>query len=247
MDNAVPTVSSRMSFPEKRWSMLAAATAHGDDTALRALDEWCRRYWQPVFAVIRSREHTPDAAREHTQAFFVHLLEKSTLRRADPARGRFRTFLLTVLWRFLRDERKHRRAEKRGGDAEMHPIEEVEDELIEESNPLAETLDREWALTMLERALEQVRHDIVATRGEAAWSVLQRFLPGSSGAPLMAEAAAVLGVTEAGARTEIHRLRNRCREALRRELMTTVTSPEDLEDEITHLGRVLRRAAAQTV
>ncbi|HEY1050892.1 MAG TPA: ECF-type sigma factor [Prosthecobacter sp.] len=234
-----------MSFPETRWSMLAAATAHGDEAAMQALDDWCRRYWQPVFAVIRSRETSPETARERTQAFFVHLLEKSTLRRADPTRGRFRTFLLTVLWRFLRDERKHRLAEKRGGDAEMHSLDDVENELVEESNPLAETLDREWALTMLERALERVRHDIVATRSEAAWQVLRHFLPGSSGSPVMAEAAAVLAVTEAGARTEIHRLRNRCREALRRELMSTVSSPEDLEDEIAHLGRVLRGASAQ--
>lgn len=225
--------------------MLAEATAHGDEAAMRALDDWCRRYWQPVFAVIRSREASPEIARERTQAFFVHLLEKSTLRRADPARGRFRTFLLTVLWRFLRDERRHRLAEKRGGDAEMHSLDDVENELVEDSNPLAETLDREWALTMLERALERVRHDIVASRGEAAWSVLRRFLPGSHEAPTMAEAAAVLGVTEAGARTEIHRLRHRCREALRRELMTTVSSPEDLDDEIAHLGRVLRGVTTQ--
>lgn len=212
---------------------------------MRALDDWCRRYWQPVFAVIRSREASPEAARERTQAFFVQLLEKSTLRRADPARGRFRTFLLTVLWRFLRDERKHRLAEKRGGDAEVHSLDDVENELVEESSPLAETLDREWALTMLERALERVRHDIVASRGESAWSVLRRFLPGSHEVPVMAEAAIVLGVTEAGARTEIHRLRHRCREALRRELMSTVSSPNDLEDEIAHLGRVLRGAAAE--
>lgn len=225
--------------------MLAAATAHGDEAAMQALDQWCRRYWQPVFAVIRSREASPETARERTQAFFVHLLEKSTLRRADPARGRFRTFLLTVLWRFLRDERKRRLAEKRGGDAEVRSLEEVADELVEDSNPLAETLDREWALTMLERALERVRHDIVASRGDTAWSMLRLFLPGSHEPPVMAQAAAVLGVTEAGARTEIHRLRHRCREALRRELMTTVSSPEDLEEEIAHLGRVLRGATAK--
>ena len=59
----------------------------------------------------------------------------------------------------------------------------------------------------------------------------------------MALAASVLGVGEGGARTEVHRLRNRCREALRRELMVTVSSPEELEEEIAYLGRALHGAS----
>jgi RNA polymerase sigma factor (sigma-70 family) len=233
-----------MSFPDTRWSMLAVATAHGDSVAMQALDELCRRYWKPVFAVVRSRASSDGQAEEQTQAFFVHLLEKSTLRRADRARGKFRTFLLTVLWRFLRDERKRASAEKRGGDAEECSIEDVEDELVADDPAMAETLDREWALAVMERALESVRREMIAVRGEVVWQVLRGFLPGSAEVPAMSEAARALGITEAGARTEIHRLRTRCREALRRELMSTVSSPEELEDEIAYLGRALRSASA---
>lgn len=224
--------------------MLAIATAHGDSVAMQALDALCRRYWKPVFAVVRSRAPSEDVAEERTQAFFVHLLEKSTMRRADRARGKFRTFLLTVLWRFLRDERKRHAAEKRGGEAEACSIEDVEDELVADDPALAEALDREWALTVMERSLESVRREMIAARGESVWLVLSGFLPGNAEVPAMSEAARVLGITEAGARTEIHRLRGRCREALRRELMSTVSSPEELEDEIAYLGRALRGTSA---
>lgn len=231
-----------MSFPETRWSVLEIATASGDTVARVALDDLCRRYWQPVFAVIRSREPSVETARDRTQAFFASLLEKSTLRRADKARGRFRTFLLTVLWRFLRDERDRDNAEKRGGDMADLTLEDAEQELIAEENPLAETLDREWALMMLERAVSAVQSEVVASRGNAAWQVLRAFLPGSTETPDLAIATKTLGIGEGGVRTEVHRLRKRCREALRRELMSTVSSPDELDDEIAYLGRVLRRA-----
>jgi len=230
-----------MSFPDTRWSMLEIATASGDTVARAALDDLCQRYWQPVFAVIRSRESSIETARDRTQSFFASLLEKSTLRRAEKTRGRFRTFLLTVLWRFLRDERERDSAEKRGGDTEQYALEDVEDELIATENPLAETLDREWALMMLERAVAAVQAEVVTSRGEAAWQVLRAFLPGSTDTPDLAAAAKTLGIGDNGVRTEIHRLRKRCREALRRELMSTVSSPDELDDEIAYLGRVLRR------
>lgn len=233
-----------MSFPETRWSMLALATAHGDAHAQKALNDLCQRYWVPVFTVLCSRGYSGDNAREKTQAFFVHLLEKSTWHRADQTRGRFRTFLLTVLWRFLRDEHRRESTEKRGGHLEACVLDDVASELVSEENPLSETLDREWALTTLENALASVRSDVVAARGEAVWAVLRDFLPGSRSVPDLAVAAAKMGVSEGGVRTEVHRLRARCREAVRRELMNTVSSPEDLDEEIAYLGRTLRLAAA---
>lgn len=234
-----------MVFPETRWSLMATASLHGDTAARAALDAWCRRYWQPVFAVLRARGVPEDLAQDRTQAFFAYLLEHSTLRRADPKRGRFRTFLLTVLWRFLRDERKRELAAKRGGDVEELALDAMETELPAEAGPLCDLLDREWALATLERVLDLVRRECIGSRGEAGWQVLRGFLPGGGGTPASAaEAATVLGLSEAGVRTEVHRLRHRCREALRAELMGTVANPEDVDDEIEYLGRVLRRSAA---
>lgn len=229
-----------MAFPETRWSVLAAATLHGDSHARQALEDLCARYWQPVFAVIRMRGRTEEDARDQTQAFFAYLLERSALRRADRERGRFRTFLLTLLWRFLRDEQTRATAAKRGGGLGADAAEFEPDEIAGEAIPLAESLDREWALATLERALMAVRTEVIEARGPTAWEILRGFLPGSASVPAAAEVADVLGLTEAGVRTEVHRLRARCRELLRRELMPTVSSPEELDAEIRYLGRALR-------
>lgn len=234
-----------MSFPETRWSVLALATMNGDEQARRALDELCRLYWQPVCASIRIWNPACVDAGDHTQAFFAYLLERSVLRKADRSRGRFRTFLLTLLWRFLRDERKRASAGKRGGDDERLSLDDdTVGELPVEVTPLAETLDREWALATLDRALEVLRDEVIESRGEAAWTVLRGFLPGSTEIPPVSAAAEVLRIGEGGARAEIHRLRARCKEVLRRELMKTLSAPDELEDEIRHLCRSLQGSTA---
>lgn len=234
-----------MAFPDTPWSVLALASVHGDSAAHQALDELSRRYWQPVYAVICSRGWGSESARDRTQSFFLYLLETSTLRKVDRTRGRFRTFLLTVLWRFLRDEQQREEAAKRGGTSSELPWQEVEDELPSIAIPVSEILDREWAMTTLERALESVRQEFVAKRGEVAWRVWRGFLPGSTVIPSMGMAAEAMGISEASARAEVHRLRTRCREALRRELMRTVSSPEELDEEVHYLGRALRAAASR--
>lgn len=228
-----------MAFPETHWSMLAAASAHGDEAARIAMNELCQRYWQPVYAVVRSLGSDQEDARDRTQSFFLYLLDGATLRRADKRRGRFRTFLMTVLWRFLRDERKRDEADKRGGERESVTWDEEGAEVPVSWDEPGEVLDREWALSTMERAIETVRREFVDLRGDAAWTVWRGFLPGSVSVPSIALAASILGLSEGGARTEIHRLRNRCREALRRELMATVSSPEELEEELAYLGRAL--------
>jgi hypothetical protein len=55
-----------------------------------------------------------------------------------------------------------------------------------------------------------------------------------------ADVAPALGLTEGGLRSEVHRLRQRCREVLRFEVLTSVSSPEEVDEEIAYLGRVLR-------
>jgi DNA-directed RNA polymerase specialized sigma24 family protein len=73
--------------------IVAAASAEGTAEARAALEELYRLYCYPVYAFIRRRGHGRQDAQDLTQDFFVHLMEKGTLSRADPQRGRFRNFL----------------------------------------------------------------------------------------------------------------------------------------------------------
>jgi len=230
-----------MQFPNTSWTVLARATLNGDTNGRRALDQVCQLYWRPVYFAICAIGNRGDDAEDLTQSFFRYLMVNSTLKSADRGKGRFRTFLLTVLWRFVRDERAKRDAWKRGGGAEIFSLQETGDDTVPcEAAPMAEALDREWALAIFERVLEILRREVLASRGEEAWEILREYLPGSLHVPAMADSAAVLGLSEGGLRSEVHRMRKRCREILRCELVGTVLSPEDVHEEMVYLGRVLR-------
>jgi hypothetical protein len=91
----------RPNFLTSQWSLVVAASAQGDVASRDALEELYRLYCYPVYAFIRHRSHGRQDAQDLTQDFFVHLVEKSTLARADPQRGRFRSFLRGALDYFL--------------------------------------------------------------------------------------------------------------------------------------------------
>ena len=111
-----------MQFPNTHWSLLAQATLNGDAGGQQALESLCRQYWKPVRDFIRFRGFPEADAEDLTQVFLVRLCERSVWRRAEAARGRFRSFLLGALTHFLADELDRRNTQKRGGQIEFAPF-----------------------------------------------------------------------------------------------------------------------------
>ena len=102
-------------FPTTRWTMVVAAGDPHRKEARSALVDLCENYWYPLYAYLRRRGYPADRAQHLTQDFFMRLLEGRYLDRADPEKGRFRSFLLTSLKFFVADEEDRHRAHKRGG------------------------------------------------------------------------------------------------------------------------------------
>src|SRR6187431_1344479 len=102
-------------FCTTQWTVVIRAGGEAAADSAAALERLCTAYWPPVYAHIRRRGHDAEAARDATQEFFLRLIEGDWLRSADPARGRFRTFLLTCLNRFLVSEWRRSSSQKRGG------------------------------------------------------------------------------------------------------------------------------------
>ena len=111
----IHTLTGRSQFPTTRWTLVIAAGEPHRKEARSALVSLCENYWYPLYAFLRRRGYPPDQAQDLTQEFFVRLLEGRYLDRADPAKGRFRSFLLTSLKFFVADEEDRDRAQKRGG------------------------------------------------------------------------------------------------------------------------------------
>jgi len=166
--------------------------------------------------------------------------------RADQPRGRFRTFLLTALDRFLANEWDKVRAIKRGGHLRRVAL-EMDDAESRFSREPADThtpeqqFERQWALTVLDRALAGLR-DEYAGRGQAAtFDALKPTLLGSREAQPYASLAESLGVAQGSVKVMVSRLRERYRQRLLEEIAHTVASPDEVDSELRHLFRVLAR------
>jgi DNA-directed RNA polymerase specialized sigma24 family protein len=232
-----------MYFPSTHWSLLARANVNGETEAHSALGELCRRYWAPLHQFIRARGYSDAEAEDLTQEFLVHLLEHSALRKPDPLRGRFRSFLLGALANFLSHERERRFAQKRGGQHTHVGIELLQESASSSAASIpdaeAAVFDRAWALTVLRAALQRVEQDYIASGKTALFGILRGFLPGGSNPPSYGEAAAQAGMSVAAFNSEVHRLRRQFREFVCAEVMATVSAPHEMDEEIAHLYRVL--------
>ena len=230
-------MNSTRRFATTQWSLVLAAGANDRD----ALADLCSRYWYPVFAFVRRQGHSAEDAEDLTQAFFTRLLDKRELGNADRHRGRFRTFLLTACSHFLANERDRAQTLKRGGGATAVPMDVIEAEgryeraLLTTDTP--ETLyERQWALTLLATVLEQLRNEYAGN--EQLFDRLSEFVADPQGS--YADAARDLGISLPAVKMAIHRLRGRYRDALTQRVADTVTSTEDVDDEIRHLMKAVR-------
>ena len=228
-----------MYFPTTQWSLLARASLTGETTARQALEELCRRYWAPLHQFIRSRGYTDAEAQDLTQEFILHLIEHSTLQKADRLRGRFRSFLLGALVRFLADQYDRRRAQKRGSGAVHLNLDEAENQLAANSDQDNSLFDREWALAILENSLRTVQTEFEPKLGAARFALLRTFLPGSINAPTYEEAAQKLDLSVPALKSELHRLRQRFKSLVRQEVANTVSAPHEIDEEMSHLQTVL--------
>jgi DNA-directed RNA polymerase specialized sigma24 family protein len=228
-----------MYFPTTQWSLLAQASLSGETSARQALEELCRHYWSPLHQFIRARGYTDAEAQDLTQEFILHLIEHSTLQKADRLRGRFRSFLLGALVRFLADEYDRRRAQKRGSGAIHLSLDDAEGQLASSSNYDVSLFDREWALAILENSLRTVQTEFEPKLGSSRFALLKSFLPGSLNAPSYEEAAQKLDLSVPALKSELHRLRQRFKALVRQEVANTVSAPHEIDEEMTHLQQVL--------
>jgi RNA polymerase sigma-70 factor (ECF subfamily) len=231
-------------FPTTHWSQVLAARDPDAASAREALSDLCQSYWFPLYAYIRRRGHDPDRARELTQDLFVRLLEKDVLAAADPTRGRFRAFLRTVCADFLANRRDWEGARKRGGDRALIPIDVAEAEGRYTGEPAHEwtaerLFDRSWALILLGRVLDGLRHEYDRAGRAATFAELSPVLTEGPGAVPYATLAARLGTTEGAVRVAVHRLRRRYGALLRAEILATVDDPAEVDDEIRALFSAL--------
>jgi RNA polymerase sigma factor (sigma-70 family) len=241
-DHTTYTLPGSSRFPTTRWSLVAAIGDPHRKEARSALISLCENYWYPLYAYLRRRGYPADQAQDLTQEFFVRILEGRYLDRADPEKGRFRSFILTSLKFFVSDEEDRRNARKRGGGMVV-PLEFSSGEERYQREPAhnetpERIFERRWALSMLDRVVEKLRDEFVQHGRPDHFERLKVFLLGQSDAPY-AELAGELNTSDGAIKVAIHRLRKRYRDLFRQEIADTVADPSEVESELRYLASVL--------
>ncbi len=230
----------RAALVTTHWSAVIRAGDKDSPEAREALAELCQTYWYPLYAFIRRQGCSPHDAEDLTQEFFARLIEKDFVADARREKGRFRTFLLTALKRFLANEWDRQHAQKRGGFQRLVSIDQDLAESrfsVEPAHGLQPDLlfERQWALALLERVLARLREEYGAADRAKLFEHLRSCLTGEESALPYAEIAARLNLSEAAVKMAAQRLRARYREILRNEIGKTVSSSDEIQEEIRHL------------
>jgi RNA polymerase sigma factor (sigma-70 family) len=230
-------------FQTTHWSIVIAAGQNDREKALEALAKLCSAYWYPLYVFARRLGYAAPQTEDLTQEFFAQLLERNDLVEVRPERGRFRSFLLASFKHLLANEYHRQQAQKRGGRVTILSLEYEDPETryrLEPADPVTpETLfERRWAMTVLDRALQRVREEYAASEKADLFDELKQFLSDERATP-HASIAAKYGISVGAVGVSIHRLRKRYAEVLREEISHTVSSPEEVDDEIRHLIAVV--------
>src|SRR5262249_4676861 len=108
----------------------------------------------------------------------------------------------------------------------------------------AESLfDMRWAKSLTAGALDSLRQELHAEGKAQLFEDLKNFLTGSNVLPSYDEASARTGLPRATVKTHVHRLRQRYREIVRREVARTVSSPHEIDEELHYLYNILVQVA----
>ena len=243
-DLASSATSDHQWFATTHWSVVLSTVQSDSAQASEAIEKLCRAYWPPLYSFVRRQGSGPEDAKDLTQAFFVKLLEKNFWARADPQKGRFRSFLLKALSQFLADQRDRARTAKRGGGVPLISLDEHTGEEgflagLDQNLSAEQQFDRQWAATVLEQARSRLREECAASGKSGLYDRVSLLGGKNEGAASYAVVAQELGMSVTAIKSAVSRLRERYGELVREEVAHTVSSPAEIDAEVRHLLSVI--------
>lgn len=240
-------------FRTTQWTKIFAANARGDPYWQEALADILGRYWKPVYCYLRRRGNTNERAKDLTQGFFCDVvLGRGLIGQAERTKGRFRTFLLTALDRYVTDFRRVETAKKRVPQGALLRLDAIDFDNVPDpkdcSSPDA-AFNHLWASSLLDQVLTEVREQCAEKGMSTHWNVfsakvLQPIMQNTE-APSYAELCTRRGLADTRkARNMVITVKRRIQAALKRHVRPLVDSDEEAEKEIDELIRVLSEPGA---
>jgi RNA polymerase sigma-70 factor (ECF subfamily) len=229
-------VAGRLSQLATHWTVVGQAHQGPAEEMRAARELLLERYGGAARRYLLGALREVEAAEELFQEFALRFL-RGDFRRADPRRGRFRSFLKTALFRLVVHYRRRRQRRPL-------PLREDAPQLVcrdDDTAPAEREFLCYWRQELLARAWQALQSESEMT-GQPFYAVL-RFRADNAAlrSPEMAQRlASQLGrtLTAVGVRQMLHRARERFGEALLDEVAQSLDrpSPEQLEQELLELG-----------
>ena len=214
-------------FTKTDWASLAPDSS-SDTIRQGRMSTFIERYWRPIYYCIRrSWKQSNEDAKDITQSFFTLFLEKGLLDRAAATRGKFRSYLLTVLKHFMINRQEAARAQRRGGN-KVHVS--LRDNLVPD-RAFVKTCAREWARGLVHEALADLRDHY---RGREVYvRVLVRYelVNGAT----YKEVAKELGIAPHDVMNHLAHARQRLHAAIEKRIRDYCSTEEEFEDELSEL------------
>lgn len=227
-------------FHSTRWTQVSQAK-EGSGAGLEALRDLCAAYYAPVIAFLHRQGNDADASRELAHEFFARMLEGDAINGADRAQGRFRSYLLGAAKHFVAHLRESGQRQRRGGGVRPLSI----DESLTDSPPLSvpdderlspeAAFDRQWAVTVLSRAMAALERECAAQGKGELLEQLRPWLLGEAEHGDQALAGESLGLSSGAMKVTVHRMRHRYRRLVRAEIACTLSDEAVVDEEMSAL------------
>ena len=229
-------------FATTQWTLVWRAAQEDSNVGKPALAEIIKCYWHPLYSYARKNGLSSENAEDATQEFLAGVIDGRLIKDADPAKGKFRTFLLTAWKRFLIDTYRKQNAAKRGGGDQICSIEvgEVYLQLHSREEDPERLFMLSWASSLLAEVKQRLRKDYIAKNKQGIFDELIGKLTTPMRAESYSEAARRVGLSEGATKVALHRLRHRFGETLREVVAETIDPDQDIDQEISELLSVLK-------
>lgn len=220
----------RLAFPSTRWSRILAPDGRRD------LDALARAYWRPMQSYLAARLRLGgDDAGDLTQEAFAWLLGSGLLDKADPARGRFRGFLKRALANFALEQLRKANAHKRGGGAVHTALADGDEPVDPAGKTPDQVLDDAWRAELLQRAQVQLQRELESGGRAVHWALFRDYFLAAGDEPDHAALAQRHGVTRTDVSNWLDHGKRRYRAILRQLVADTVTTDDELQEELRWL------------
>jgi DNA-directed RNA polymerase specialized sigma24 family protein len=224
-------------FPPTDWSVVLSLQQEDRELARLALETLCRLYWYPLYAFARRRGYSKEDAADVTQDFFVHLLERNTMAKAEQEKGLFRSFLLASFRYFLSNSETRASARMRAPATRVISLDSDKAEAIylsassDVTTPEGE-YERAWAAAVVRRAWRRLAYKHSTPERAGRFMKLRGFVLAGTPRHAYDAIAEELGISIGALKVATYRLRRDFVNLLRLELAPIASSERDVEREL---------------